>query len=141
MYVVSIGQGKVYRILPSVVTSDARNIQCGEHQEQPIANFTDKNVIDNKEKIIYEQSNQELQSIPANDNSDMEINVSIEPLKDPVARGESQAITITVTDSTIRPVANARISGVLLYPGDNFERIRRNNGYPGEVCLFMDYWK
>jgi glucose/arabinose dehydrogenase len=122
LYVVSIGQGKVYRILPSVVASEARNIQSGERQEQPIANFTDKNVKGNKEKIIPEQSNQELQSTPANDNNDMEINVSIEPLKDPVARGESQAITITVTDSTTRPIANSRISGVLLYPGDNFER-------------------
>jgi glucose/arabinose dehydrogenase len=122
LYVVSIGQGKVFRILPSVVTSEVKNIQSGEQQEQPIANFTDENVIDNKVEIIPEQSNQELQSIPAKNSNDMEINVSIEPLKDPVARGESQAITITVTDSTSKPVANAQITGVLLYPGDNFER-------------------
>ena len=122
LYVVSIGQGKVFRILPSVVTSEVRNIQSGEQQEQPMSNFTDENVIDNKEEIIPQQSNQELESIPSKNSNDMEINVSIEPLKDPVARGESQAITITVTDLTSKPVANAQISGVLLYPGDNFER-------------------
>jgi hypothetical protein len=33
-----------------------------------------------------------------------------------------KVVTITVTDSTSRPVANAQVSGILLYPGDNFER-------------------
>jgi hypothetical protein len=35
-----------------------------------------------------EQSNQKLQSIPAKNINDIEINVSIEPLKDPVTRGD-----------------------------------------------------
>jgi aldose sugar dehydrogenase len=126
LYVVSIGQGKVFRILPSAVTSDLKNIQSEEQQELSTTNFTEKNVLErsNEEKIMPEQSNQELQSIPANNNNNnnKELLVSIEPLKDPVARGDSQGVTITVTDSTSRPVANAQISGILLYPGDNFER-------------------
>jgi len=50
------------------------------------------------------------------------LNVSIVPLKDTVARGDSQCTTITVTDSASRPVANAEIDGILKYLGDNFEK-------------------
>jgi hypothetical protein len=123
LYVVSIGQGKVFRILPSVITSQVKNIESTEQQEMPTTNYTEKNVIErsNEQKIKPEQFNQELQSIPSNTNN-KELVVSIEPLKDPVARGDSQGITITVTDPTSSPIANAQISGVLLYPGDNFER-------------------
>ena len=123
LYVVSIGQGKVFRILPSVVTSQVKNIESTEQQEMSTTNYTENNIMErsNEQKIKPEQFNQELQSIPFNNNN-KELLVSIEPLKDPVARGDSQGITITVTDSTTRPVANAQISGVLLYPGDNFER-------------------
>jgi hypothetical protein len=123
LYVVSIGQGKVFRILPSVVTSDLKNIQSEEQQELSTANFSGTNVIEgnNEEQLIPQQSEERLQSIPANENNN-ELLISIEPLKDPVARGDSQGVTITVTDSTSRPVANARIDGILLYPGDNFEK-------------------
>jgi hypothetical protein len=48
--------------------------------------------------------------------------VSIVPLNDPVSRGDSQNVTITVTDSASTPVANAEIDGILIYPGDNFEK-------------------
>ncbi len=37
-------------------------------------------------------------------------------------RGESQSITITVTDLASEPIVNAEIRGLLLYPGDNFEK-------------------
>ena len=48
--------------------------------------------------------------------------VSIKALKNNVARGDSQNVTITVTDSASRPIANAEISGLLKYPGDNYEK-------------------
>jgi hypothetical protein len=48
--------------------------------------------------------------------------VTILPLKNPVARGDSQNATITVTDSDNMPIANAQIDGKLIYPGDNFEK-------------------
>ncbi|MDW0287628.1 MAG: hypothetical protein QN681_09520 [Nitrososphaeraceae archaeon] len=44
------------------------------------------------------------------------------PLKNPVARGDSQNATITVTNSENRPIANAQIDGKLIYPGNNFEK-------------------
>jgi hypothetical protein len=48
--------------------------------------------------------------------------VTILPQKDPVARGDTQNTTITVTDSNNRAIANAQIDGKLIYPGDNFEK-------------------
>jgi hypothetical protein len=51
-----------------------------------------------------------------------ELLVTISPQKDPVARGDTQNTTITVTDSASRAVANAQIDGKLIYPGDNFEK-------------------
>jgi hypothetical protein len=48
--------------------------------------------------------------------------VTISPQKDPVARGDTQNTTITVTDSNHRSIANAQIDGNLIYPGDNFKK-------------------
>jgi hypothetical protein len=48
--------------------------------------------------------------------------VSISPQKDPVARGDTQNATITVTDSDSRAIANAEIKGKLIYPGGNYEK-------------------
>ena len=48
--------------------------------------------------------------------------VTILPLKNPVARGDSQNATITVTNSDNRPIANAQIDGKLIYPGNNFQK-------------------
>ncbi len=48
--------------------------------------------------------------------------VSIKALKNSLARGDSQNVTITVTDFASRPIANAKISGLLKYPGDNYEK-------------------
>jgi hypothetical protein len=48
--------------------------------------------------------------------------VSVSPQKNPVARGDTQNITITVTDSNSRAIPNADIDGKLVYPGDNFEK-------------------
>ena len=48
--------------------------------------------------------------------------VTILPLKNPVARGDNQNATITVTNSDNRPIANAQIVGKLIYPGNDFEK-------------------
>ncbi|MGI8834566.1 MAG: hypothetical protein ACR2IS_18255, partial [Nitrososphaeraceae archaeon] len=48
--------------------------------------------------------------------------VAILPLKNPVARGDSQNATIIVTNSHNRPIASAQIDGKLIYPGNNFEK-------------------
>ena len=103
LYVVSIGQGKVFRILPhSSLTNNIDELQSEKQQQnKQIPNLS------------------ETQDIDINDN---ELLVSIVPLKDPVARGSSQSATITITDSASRPIVNAEINGNLVYPGDNFEK-------------------
>jgi glucose/arabinose dehydrogenase len=102
LYVVSIGQGKVFRILPSTIDSnDIGSIPPVDQANMPTTNLSMTNDIDAKNN---------------------ELVVSIDTLKDTVARGDSQSTTITVTDSVSRPVANAKIDGILIYPGDNFEK-------------------
>src|SRR5688572_795628 len=46
-----------------------------------------------------------------------ELFVTISPLKNPVARGDRQNATITVMDSSNRPVADAQVKGKVIYPG------------------------
>jgi hypothetical protein len=48
--------------------------------------------------------------------------VSVFSQKNPVARGDTQNTTITVSDSNSRAIPNADIDGKLVYPGDNFEK-------------------
>ena len=124
MYVVSIGQGKVFRIMPTVrVNSNLQNIQVEELQDSNTAKLSaanDSNV-NNREGLPAMQSKRQQQNTPTDD-VNKELLVSIVPLKDPVTRGESQSITITVTDSASKPIVNAEIRGKLFYPGDNYEK-------------------
>ena len=66
------------------------------------------------------ESNQ--QSNVSGTSNDTQLLVTISPLKNPVARGDTQNATITVTDSNRRAIANAQIDGKLIYPGKNFEK-------------------
>jgi hypothetical protein len=93
------------------------------------ANLSTTKNINNNEELPAVQSEEE-QNLPSSDlsvtnNADSDDNtmlVSIVPLKDPVSRGDTQSVTITVTDSTSNAVADAEIDGNLIYPGDNFEK-------------------
>lgn len=93
------------------------------------ANMSTTNNINNNEKLPAVQSEEE-QNLPSSDlsvtdNVDSDDNamlVSIVPLNDPVSRGDTQSVTITVTDSSSNAVADAEIDGNLIYPGDNFEK-------------------
>lgn len=93
------------------------------------ANMSTTNNINNNEELPAVQSEEE-QNLPSSDlsvtdNVDSDDNamlVSIVPLNDPVSRGDTQSVTITVTDSSSNAVADAEIDGNLIYPGDNFEK-------------------
>jgi aldose sugar dehydrogenase len=124
LYVVSIGQGKVFRIMPTLpINSNLQNIQTEELQDANTANLsaTNGSGVNTQGGLPATQSERQQQDIPT-DSINKELLVSIVPLKDPVTRGESQSITITVTDSASKPIVNAEISGILLYPGDNYEK-------------------
>ena len=92
----------MFRILPNPsLTNNIDHLQSEEQQQNKGLNLSENEDID----IIGN-----------------EMLVSIVPLKDPVARGDSQSATITITDSASRPIVNAEINGNLAYPGDNFEK-------------------
>ena len=63
-----------------------------------------------------------LSNIEESGNNDNSLLVSILSQKNPIARGDIQNTTITVTDSAKRPITNAEINGKLIYPGNNFEK-------------------
>jgi len=63
-----------------------------------------------------------LSNIEESGNNDTSLLVSILAQKNPIARGNIQNTTITVTDSAKRPITNAEINGKLIYPGNNFEK-------------------
>lgn len=83
----------------------------------------------NNESTLSLQSNEQFNA-PVTDLSDTKnvnsngnaLLVSIFPQKNPVARGDSQKITITVTDSNSKVVPDARVDGKLIYPGGNYEK-------------------
>jgi hypothetical protein len=110
LYIVSISQGKIFRILSDLSGTNNTEIKDGEMlsavQSEEQQNISTGNL--SKTKDIGNKNNDLL--------------VSIKALKNSVARGDSQNVTIIVTDSASRPIANAEISRNLIYPGGNFEK-------------------
>jgi glucose/arabinose dehydrogenase len=118
LYVVSIGQGKIFRILPNSLNSNDMSVIQPEEQE----NLSVKNLSEGNDM----------------ESDDNELQVSILPLKDPVERGDSQNVTLTVTDSASRAVSNAEIDGILIYPGDNF--VKQFSGITDSQGKFVYSW-
>jgi hypothetical protein len=105
-------------------TNLSETAQVEEQQNVPTTNLSETSEIDG---IQTEEQQQNVPTTNLSETSEIDGNnnvllVSILPLKNPVARGDSQNTTITVTDSASKPVANAEIEGNLIYPGDNYEK-------------------
>ncbi|HJU79212.1 MAG TPA: hypothetical protein VJ599_06580 [Nitrososphaeraceae archaeon] len=83
-----------------------------------------------------EEANKSEEMLP--EPAQQELFVTISPLKNPVARGDRQNATITVMDSSNRPIADAQIEGNLIYPGDNFEK--QFNGITDSQGKFVYSW-
>ena len=92
--------------MPNVST-----VQIAPPQSNPIQSVERSNV-----------SETNLTNIEESGNNDTSLLVSILAQKNPIARGDIQNATITVTDSAKRPITNAEINGKLIYPGNNFEK-------------------
>lgn len=76
---------------------------------------------------VQSEPRQELPPVNVSDIMDTSSNnhimlVSVFSQKNPVARGDTQNTTITVTDSNSRAIPNADIDAKLVYPGGNFEK-------------------
>jgi hypothetical protein len=94
-----------------------------ESEEQPNIPVTNLSGLNDTEIIDTDINDTEIIDTDILDNSiNNELSVSILSQKNPIARGDSQNITITVTDSASRAVANAEIDGNLIYPGEDFEK-------------------
>ena len=87
------------------------NVQIAPPQSSPIQSLQRSNV-----------SKTNLSNIEESGNNNTSLLVSILAQKNPIARGDIQNTTITVTDSAKRPITNAEINGKLIYPGNNFEK-------------------
>lgn len=87
------------------------NVQIAPPQSSPIQSVQRSNV-----------SETNLSNIEESGNKNTSLLVSILAQKNPIARGDIQNTTITVTDSAKRSITNAEINGKLIYPGNNFEK-------------------
>src|SRR5437867_1680957 len=90
-----------------------------ESSQQSNASETLSPVESSQQSNASETSLSDNKKVETNNN---QLLVTISPQKDPVARGDTQNATITVTDSNHRSIANAQIDGNLIYPGDNFKK-------------------
>jgi hypothetical protein len=97
-------------------------VQTEEQQNIPTTNLSETNDIDGTQTEQQNIPTTNLSETNDIDNNNNVLLVSMFPQKNPVARGDSQNTTITVTDSASRPIANAEISGILIYLGDNYEK-------------------
>ena len=139
-----------YSVFVNGVPNNSNNeplspLKSEEEQSTLSAKLSTPNNTNNNEQLPAIQSEEE-QDLPSSDlsvtdNTDGDENallVSIVPLNDPVSRGDTQSVTITVTDSTSNAVANAEIEGNLIYPGDNFEK--EFNGITDSQGEFVYSW-
>ena len=121
-------------------------VKSEEEQNALSANLSSDNNIETSNEELPTVQSEEEQNMPSSDLSvtnntksdDNVLLVSIVPLNDPVSRGDTQSVTITVTDSTSNAIANAEIDGNLIYPGDNFEK--EFNGITDSRGEFVYSW-
>jgi uncharacterized GH25 family protein len=115
-------------------TNLSETTQTEEQQNIPTTNLSETTQTEEQQNIPTTNLS-ETSDIDGNNNV---LHVSILPLKNPVARGDSQNTTITVTNSASRPVANAEINGNLIYPGDNYEK--EFSGITDSQGIFVYSW-
>jgi len=90
-----------------------------ESNQQSNVSETLSPVESNQQSNVSETSLSDIKKVDSDDN---QLLVTISPQKDPVARGDTQNTTITVTDSNHSAIANAQIDGKLIYPGEKYEK-------------------
>jgi hypothetical protein len=118
-----VPNNNVSETLPPVESSQQSNVSETlppvESSQQSNVSETLPPVESSQQSNVSEPSSSDIKKVDTNDS---QLVVTILPQKDPVARGDTQNTTITVTDSNNRAIANAQIDGKLIYPGDNFEK-------------------
>src|ERR1044071_6847690 len=124
-------QDKVQQSTPvtnSSASNDLSPAQENVKQSTPVTNSSNTDYIDTTKST----GTNDIDST----NNGMLVSISVE--KNPVGRGDRQNSIITVTDSSSLGIANAKIDGKLIYPGNNYEK--KFNGITDSQGKFVYSW-
>jgi hypothetical protein len=123
----------------SSASNDLSRAQENVQQNIPVTNSSDTDYIDTTKSTgtndIDTTKSTGTNDIDSNNNG-MLVSISVE--KNTVGRGDRQNSIITVTDSGSLGIANAKIDGKLIYPGNNYEK--QFNGITDSQGKFVYSW-
>jgi len=135
-------QDKVQQSTPvtnSSASNDLSPAQENVKQSTPVTNSSNTDYIDTTKSTGTNDIDTTKSTVTNNidsNNNGMLVSISVE--KNPVGRGDRQNSIITVTDSSSLGIANAKIDGKLIYPGNNYEK--KFNGITDSQGKFVYSW-
>jgi hypothetical protein len=135
-------QDKVQQSTPvtnSSASNDLSPAQGNVKQSTPVTNSSNTDYIDTTKSTGTNDIDTTKSTVTNNidsNNNGMLVSISVE--KNPVGRGDRQNSIITVTDSSSLGIANAKIDGKLIYPGNNYEK--KFNGITDSQGKFVYSW-
>jgi hypothetical protein len=135
-------QDKVQQSTPvtnSSASNDLSPAQGNVKQSTPVTNSSNTDYIDTTKSTGTNDIDTTKSTVTNNidsNNNGMLVSISVE--KNPVGRGDRQNSIITVTDSSSLGIANAKIDGKLIYPGNNYEK--KFNGITDSQGKFIYSW-
>ena len=123
----------------SSASNDLSPAQENVKQSTPVTNSSNTDYIDTTKSTGTNDIDTTKSTVTNNidsNNNGMLVSISVE--KNPVGRGDRQNSIITVTDSSSLGIANAKIDGKLIYPGNNYEK--KFNGITDSQGKFVYSW-
>jgi hypothetical protein len=138
----SPAQDKVQQSTPvtnSSASNDLSPALVNVKQSTPVTNTSKTYYIDTTKSTGTNDIDTTKSTVTNNidsNNNGMLVSISVE--KNPVGRGDRQNSIITVTDSSSLGIANAKIDGKLIYPGNNYEK--KFNGITDSQGKFIYSW-
>ena len=135
-------QDKVQQNTPvtnASASNDLSPAQENVQQNTPVTNSSDTDYIDTTKSTGTNDIDTTKSTVTNNidsNNNGMLVSISVE--KNTVGRGDRQNSIITVTDSGSLGIANAKIDGKLIYPGNNYQK--KFNGITDSQGKFVYSW-
>jgi hypothetical protein len=123
----------------SSASNDLSPAQENVQQNTPVTNSSNTDYIDTTKSTGTNDIDTTKSTVTNNidsNNNGMLVSISVE--KNIVGRGDRQNSIITVTDSGSLGIANAKIDGKLIYPGNNYEK--QFNGITDSQGKFVYSW-
>lgn len=123
----------------SPASNDLSPAEENVQQNTPVTNSCNTDYIDTIKSTGTNDIDTTKSTVTNNiDSNNNGIFVSISVEKNTVGRGDRQNSIITVTDSGSLGIANAKIDGKLIYPGNNYEK--KFNGITDSQGKFVYSW-